>query len=68
MTPQRWARIKEIFGAALEKPEAERPAFLDSACDGDAELRVEVERLLADSDATSLHSPASGLLNATSRA
>ena len=65
MTPQRWSRMKEIFGAALEKPEPERPAFLESACGGDAELRVEVERLLAESDAASMHSPASGLLNAT---
>jgi eukaryotic-like serine/threonine-protein kinase len=64
MTPQRWARIKEVFGAAFERPEAERTAFLDSACDGDAELRVEVERLLSESDAASLHNPASGFLNA----
>jgi predicted Ser/Thr protein kinase len=34
--------------------------FLDSACDGDSELRGEVERLLNESD-DSLHSPASGL-------
>jgi serine/threonine protein kinase/tetratricopeptide (TPR) repeat protein len=65
MTPQRWSRIKEVYGAALEKPEQERPAFLDSACGGDAELRTEVERLLANSDAASLPSPASGLLDAT---
>jgi len=63
MTPRRWGRIKEVFGAALEKPERERPAFLDSACGGDADLRAEVERLLADSDA-SLQSPASGFLDA----
>ena len=64
MTPQRWSRIKEVFGAALEKPEPERPAFLDSACGGDAELRAEVERLLAKSDAAGMPSPASGFLNA----
>jgi hypothetical protein len=29
MTPERWSRMKEVFGAALEKPEAERPAFLE---------------------------------------
>ena len=44
MTPERWARIKELFGAALEAPEAERTQFLESACGGDAELRAEVER------------------------
>ncbi|MGA2269891.1 MAG: protein kinase [Bryobacteraceae bacterium] len=64
MTPQRWTRIKEVFGTALETPEPERPAFLDSACGRDAELRADVERLLAESDAASLHSPASGFLNA----
>ncbi|MEK7403663.1 MAG: protein kinase [Acidobacteriota bacterium] len=51
MTPERWARIKEVFGAALEKPEA-----LDELCGGDAELRHEVERLLAEKDGT-LQSP-----------
>ena len=64
MTPQRWARVKEVFGATFERPEAEWTAFLDSACDGDAQLRGEVERLLAESDATSMHSPAGGFLNA----
>jgi serine/threonine protein kinase len=64
MTPQRWSRIKEVVGVALETPEPERPAFLDSACGGDAELRAEVERLLTESDAPILPSPASGFLNA----
>ncbi len=63
MTPQRWARITEIFGAAFERPEEERSAFLDSACEGEAELRAEVERLLAEGDTASLHSPSSGFLN-----
>jgi hypothetical protein len=45
-------------------PEAERSAFLDSACDGDAELRAEVDRLLEEGHDPSLHSPASGILSA----
>jgi Tol biopolymer transport system component/serine/threonine protein kinase len=66
VTPQRWARIKEVFGPALETPKADRPAFLDSACGSDVELRAELERLLAESDGTntSLHSPANDFLNA----
>ena len=48
MTPERWARIKEVFGAALEMPEADRRAYLESACGGDADLRGEVERRLAE--------------------
>jgi len=57
MTPQRWARIKDVFGEAFERPEAERASFLDSACKGDTELRADVERLLAESGEDSLQSP-----------
>jgi len=61
MTPERWARIKTIFGAALEKPEDERATWLESACGGDGTLRAEVERLLAQ-DEDSLSSPAPRML------
>lgn len=44
--PQRWQRVKEIFDGALERQGAEREAFLDRACDGDGEVREEVESLL----------------------
>ena len=44
--PQRWQRVKEIFDGALERRGAEREAFLDRACDGDADVREEVESLL----------------------
>jgi eukaryotic-like serine/threonine-protein kinase len=64
MTAQRWARIKEAFGAVLEAPEAERARRLESACAGDAELRAEVERLLAGSEEPSLASPAAHLFGA----
>jgi Tol biopolymer transport system component len=47
MTPERWSRIREVFGAVLETPESERLRFLVSACGEDADLRAEVERLLA---------------------
>jgi Tol biopolymer transport system component/tRNA A-37 threonylcarbamoyl transferase component Bud32 len=46
MTPERWARTKEVFGAALDLPEDERPAFLQQSCGSDASLRTEIERLL----------------------
>ncbi len=51
MTPERWARMKEVFGAALERPEA-----LDEMCGDDAALRQEVEKLLAAQSGT-LKSP-----------
>ncbi len=46
----RFRRIDTLFGRALEKSPAERDAFLDAVCAGDAELRREVERLLAADD------------------
>jgi len=42
MTPERWARIKGVFGRALERPESPH-----ALCGEDAALRQEVERLLA---------------------
>ena len=50
---RQWQRVKEIVGSAVERPPAERSAYLDSACSHDSELRKEVESLLAayqDSD------------------
>ena len=58
MTPQRWSRIRDVFGAALETSESERPRFLESACRGDADLRAEVERLLMGNQEPSWQSPA----------
>jgi serine/threonine protein kinase len=61
MTKDQWARIKEIFSDAREKPQPERAGWLESACGGDGQLRAEVERLLAQ-DEESLKSPAAALL------
>jgi TolB-like protein/lipopolysaccharide biosynthesis regulator YciM len=47
MTPARFQTIEEIFLAALEQEPNQVSAFLDTACDGDAVLRREVEALLA---------------------
>ncbi len=50
----RWQRIDELFHEALNHPQAERRAFLDDACQGDASLVAEVESLLeADAAAAS---------------
>jgi hypothetical protein len=50
MTDQRWQRIKVLFQAAVERPSAERAAFVAAAAGDDDELRREVEALL-ESDA-----------------
>jgi len=47
MNTDQWARVKEVFHAALERGAEERMAFVASVCDADAALRAEVERLLA---------------------
>lgn len=47
MTPEKWNKIKALFSSAQDHPIGERSRFLSHACGGDAELRNEVERLLA---------------------
>jgi len=47
MTPERWQQEKGVLEKALELLPSERVAFLNQACDGDQELRQEVESLLA---------------------
>ncbi len=47
MNPERWQRIEEIFGTVVDRPTAERGAYLTSVCGGDEELRREVLELLA---------------------
>ncbi|HET9317803.1 MAG TPA: serine/threonine-protein kinase, partial [Vicinamibacteria bacterium] len=45
-----WETADRIFDAALDRPAAERAAFLDEACAGDDALRALVERLLAEAE------------------
>src|SRR5579871_1772231 len=47
MQSERWQRIENIFQSAIDCAPDQRPALLDSACGDDAELRDEVESLLA---------------------
>jgi serine/threonine protein kinase len=49
-TKEEWQRIKDLFGAALERTPAERDTFLREACAGDASLMEEVESLLKAHD------------------
>jgi tetratricopeptide (TPR) repeat protein/tRNA A-37 threonylcarbamoyl transferase component Bud32 len=57
--PTTWTRVREIIEAALERPEAEREAFLADACGEDAELAREVRSLvgLERSEAAWLEAP-----------
>jgi len=47
MTPERWQQIDKLLEQVVEQEPGQRSAFLDEACAGDAELRREVESLLA---------------------
>jgi len=47
MTPERWQRIGDIAAAALGCEIRQRPFFLEQACEGDEQLRREVEDLLS---------------------
>ena len=60
MNQERWRRVEELFHMTLEHPLETRQAFLDAACGGDADLRGQVELLLAkDEEAASfLETPA----------
>ena len=46
MQAEQYQRMDAIFEAALDLPQDERSAFLDTACGDDSELRQAIERLL----------------------
>ena len=48
MTADRWERIKAVFDAALEIGQNDRASFLNRECEGDTDLRLEIDRLLAE--------------------
>ncbi|MEZ4387144.1 MAG: serine/threonine-protein kinase [Candidatus Krumholzibacteriia bacterium] len=47
MDRETWQRLSALFDAAVARPAAERPGFVDQACAGQPELRAELEALLA---------------------
>lgn len=60
MSPGRWSKLEELYHAARERDPAERSAFLAAACQGDDDLKRQIETLLAqDSGGKILDDPAS---------
>lgn len=57
MNPDHWRKIEDIFQQAADLEGPARAAFLDTACNGDPDLRAEVDSLL-DSAGLSLIAPA----------
>ena len=45
-TAERWQRIEELFHATIEQDGESRKAFLEAACAGDSDLRIQVESLI----------------------
>jgi eukaryotic-like serine/threonine-protein kinase len=67
MTPERWQQIKGVLEVALTLNGPERQNYLDRTCAGDADLRQEVESLLAAHQPTGkniLDEPLANLMNA----
>jgi predicted Ser/Thr protein kinase len=60
-------RAREIFEYAVKEPASKRTAFLSAACQGNQELRSEVERMLAGGSEAARNSaggnPISGILS-----
>ncbi|MBS1792802.1 MAG: protein kinase [Acidobacteria bacterium] len=63
MNQEKWREISRIFHLALEMGAAERRAFLDERCAGDAGLRREIENLLnaSETEDSFIDSPKPGL-------
>ena len=66
MTPERWQEIKRVLEVALSLDTTERGAYLDKTCAGDADLRQEVDSLLASYQPTGqniLDAPVANILD-----
>lgn len=50
--PDRWKRLEQLFQEAVDLAESDRPAFLAALSGTDAELRQELEELLASANET----------------
>ena len=64
MTSAQWELVKETFEGALDRPHGERSAFIADACDGDVEVKREVESLLLahERDSDFMNEPVGALL------
>jgi len=45
MTPERWQQIDKLLDEVLDRKPDQRKVFLEQACAGDEELRLEVKTL-----------------------
>jgi len=59
MTTPRWQQVRELFHAALERPQDQRESYIESQTDGREDVAIEVRSLLAlaESDSRFLEPP-----------
>jgi CHASE2 domain-containing sensor protein len=57
MTPERHAKIQEIFEVAIELPSARRSAYLEEICRGDSDLHARLARLVEAAEDEAGESP-----------
>src|ERR1051326_4321348 len=64
MEPERWDKVVELFHAARERTGGERAALLESRCRANFSLRVVVDQMLRDDEASGafLNRPATDAL------
>jgi predicted Ser/Thr protein kinase len=64
MNAERWREVDRLYHSALEREPGERAAFLAQACQGDEQLRRELDELLAQDSPSDdiLERPAADLL------
>lgn len=64
MTSEQWQRVKELFEAALERPQPDRAEFVTAACADDDEINAEVLSLLEahERDPVFMNEPVGNLL------
>ena len=51
MTPEHWSEVEEVYQSAMDQEPAARSAYLDQACEGNPQLRRDVDSLLVLNDA-----------------
>ena len=54
LTAEKWEQVKNIFDAAVERPEPERSQFVREHCAGDSRLEDEIQQLLATYERTAI--------------
>ena len=47
LSPEKWARAREIYARLMDTPETERPALMQNLCQGERDIESELQGLLS---------------------